>query len=153
MDQVLAPGAPNYDVDGRVRPPGIAMMIAGGVFALLTMGGGALYAALFGFAAIAPKSPSSASSSQDETIALAIFITLIVVGVAVMLVLYGLIIFGGWSLMNRRRYAFALTGSVLTLLAGVPCSCIPVNTLVFLPIGIWSLIVLMDPGVKDSFGA
>src|SRR5687768_13296613 len=102
MDPSYAP-PPHYVADSRARPPGIAMMIAGGFFAFLTMVGGGLYLALFGFAAITPSSPSSTSSPQDETVGLVILITILVVTIGVMLVIHGLIIFGGWSLMHRRR--------------------------------------------------
>jgi hypothetical protein len=148
MSSDLAMG---YALDSKVKPPGIALMIAGGFNALLTLGGASIYLLIFGFAAIAPSNTSSGGPKQDETIGLVVLISVIVIFAAIALVLYGLIIFGGWNLMNRRSYAFALTGIILSFIAGVPCSCIPINTLIFVPIGIWSLITLLDAGVKDSF--
>ena len=151
MDQAYAPPAPNpYQLDGRTKPPGIAMMVASGFFGVLGIVGGALYIGILGFAAISPSKPPT-SASQDDTVGIVVMLSLLVIGIGLWLVVYGLIMFGGWSLMHRQRYAFALTGVILTFLAGIPCSCIPVNTLVFVPIGIWSLIVLLDNQVRESF--
>lgn len=125
------------------------MMIAAGVFAAFTFLGLAFYGAMFGFAALVE--PPSGSSSSEDTIALAVGITVIVLIGLLMAVLYGFIGWGGWNMMKRRSYNLALTGAVLCIVAGIPCSCLPINTFVFMPIGIWSLTVLMDQVVKDNW--
>lgn len=127
------------------------MMIAAGIFAALTLFGVAIYGALFGFAALAEPPQGSSGASPDDTIGFVVLITMMIVFGLVMTVLYGLVGWGGWNMMNRRSYAFALTGSVLCIVLGIPCSCIPINSLVFIPIGIWSLTVLLDQTVKDNW--
>ena len=126
------------------------MMIASGAFAALTFVGLAFYAAMFGIAAYVEPPPGQ-STNPDETIGLVIGVTFVIVIGFVMALIYGFIGWGGWNLMKRRSYNFALTGAVLCIVAGIPCSCLPINTLVFMPIGIWSLTVLMDQVVKDNW--
>jgi type II secretory pathway pseudopilin PulG len=54
-----------------------------------------------------------------------------------------LILFGGYQMLKRRSYAWAIAASILAILS---CS------LISLPIGIWALIVLSGEDVKAAFG-
>ena len=54
-----------------------------------------------------------------------------------------LIIFGGWQMLQRRSYTWAVAAGILAILA---CS------LIGLGAGIWALIVLMRDDVKSAFG-
>jgi len=61
------------------------------------------------------------------------------------IVLIGLLImFGGFQMLQRRSYAWAIAASIISILS---CS------LIGLPIGIWALIVLGRDDVKSAFGS
>ncbi|MCI0360685.1 MAG: serine/threonine protein kinase, partial [Planctomycetaceae bacterium] len=55
------------------------------------------------------------------------------------------VIIGGWRMRQAKSYGLALIAAVLALL---PCT---FGWFLGLPIGIWALIVLMDPAVKAGF--
>jgi hypothetical protein len=63
----------------------------------------------------------------------------------VKLVLDGLTIYAGWQLRQLRNWTLCRAGSIAAML---PCS---VCCLLGLPMGIWSLIVLLDNDVKQVF--
>jgi hypothetical protein len=56
-----------------------------------------------------------------------------------------LVVVGGVSMLKQRGWALALVASILTM---IPCfgPCCGL----FLPIGVWSLIVLMKPAVREA---
>src|SRR5437868_12510427 len=53
---------------------------------------------------------------------------------------------GGWHMANLKSYGRAVTGAALAIL---PCS---VGCFLGLPMGVWALIVLLDPKVRAAFG-
>jgi hypothetical protein len=57
----------------------------------------------------------------------------------------GLIVYGATQMRALRNYNMAMTASVVAML---PCGCC---CIVGLPIGIWSLVVLLKPEVKAAF--
>jgi predicted Ser/Thr protein kinase len=64
--------------------------------------------------------------------------------VAIVVLVHGcLITFGGYQMLQRRSYAWAVAGGVLAILS---CS------LLELPVGIWVLVVLARGDVKAAFG-
>lgn len=56
------------------------------------------------------------------------------------------IVAGGSSMMSGRFYGLAMAASILAMVNIGACCCLP-----GLPVGIWSLIVLMRPEVKAAF--
>jgi tRNA A-37 threonylcarbamoyl transferase component Bud32 len=54
-----------------------------------------------------------------------------------------LILVGAFQMINLRSYAWSLTAAILSLIS---CS------LISFPIGIWALVVLSQPDVKEAFG-
>jgi hypothetical protein len=58
----------------------------------------------------------------------------------------GLVIAGGISLIKRQVYPLAMTGAIVGMVPCTNCCC-----LFSLPIGIWALVVLSKPEVKDAF--
>jgi hypothetical protein len=64
---------------------------------------------------------------------------------AVFLVLHGLIVWGGISMMTQRRWGLSMTAAVLAIFPCTsPCCCLG------LPLGIWAVIVLSRPEVKAA---
>ena len=61
-------------------------------------------------------------------------------------VLAGLVLAGGWSMLNRKSWTLALVAAVLTM---IPCfgPCCGLG----LPIGLFALVVLMRPPVRELF--
>jgi hypothetical protein len=66
-------------------------------------------------------------------------------GILFGLVWGGLVFAGGHRLEHLENYPLAMTGSIVALL---PCN---VCCLLGLPFGIWALIVLNDPDVRNAF--
>ncbi len=54
-----------------------------------------------------------------------------------------LILFGGWQMLQRRSYAWALAAGIISIVA---CS------LIGFPVGIWAIIVLARDDVRSAFG-
>jgi hypothetical protein len=69
----------------------------------------------------------------------------LVKGFVFLLVSTGVIV-GGTQMLRRRGYAFAILGSVLAMINIQNCCCV-----LGLPVGIWSLIVLLQPEVRRVF--
>jgi hypothetical protein len=63
------------------------------------------------------------------------------------LAVYPLIIVAGVRMRQLRSRWLAITGAVLAML---PCSAV---MLLGIPVGVWSLIVMADPTVREAFGA
>ena len=55
-------------------------------------------------------------------------------------------ILGAWQMLRLRSYGSAIAGSILAMLNFQECCC-----LLGIPFGIWSLVVLSRPGVRDAF--
>jgi hypothetical protein len=67
------------------------------------------------------------------------------------LVIHAVILFGAWEMLHLRRYAMAVTASVLSMIPCVGLTFGGICCLVSLPVGIWSIVVLSDPLVKRVF--
>lgn len=116
----------------KAKPPGIALVVAG---ALTIVGG--LGNCLLGIL------PAADPSTPDEAKGMAFIVWGFLACVAIALGIVTII--GGMKMQSLQSYGFALTASILCML---PChSC----CIVGLPIGIWSLVVLMQPDVKAAF--
>lgn len=116
----------------KVVAPGIALTVAGG----LTIAGG-LGNFLLGVLAATPN------DIPDEAKGFGVLFWWFFGFVSV--VLGGIILVGGIKMQSLRTYGLALTGSILSML---PChGCCMIG----LPIGIWSLVVLLQPDVKQAF--
>jgi len=56
-----------------------------------------------------------------------------------------LVLLGGIKMKNLESYGLAMTASIVAML---PCSC---SCLIGLPVGIWALVILSKPEVKNAF--
>jgi hypothetical protein len=59
--------------------------------------------------------------------------------------LYALLFYGAYQMKTLKSYPLAMTGAIAAML---PCSCCCV---IGLPIGIWAIVVLLKPAVKQAF--
>ncbi|HLL55632.1 MAG TPA: hypothetical protein VK447_18875 [Myxococcaceae bacterium] len=65
-----------------------------------------------------------------------------------MLLVSALALFGGLQMKNLKNYNLVMAASIVALIPCCgPCCCVG------MPIGIWSIVVLMKPEVKASFGS
>lgn len=142
MNEVLPSSGPDRDAALRdVSIPAICLLIyhsLGALFQVMSFGLHALGVSLAGMSQL--KTPGA-----DAFPALA--------GTAVMaatsgigLVLYGLGIFGAIKLKKLESYGLAMTSAILAMLPCTSCCCV-----IGLGFGIWTLIVLNKPNVKQAF--
>lgn len=116
----------------KVKNPALAMMIVAIVGAVLTVV--SLLAQIMGFM------PSS-FGGLEEPLPIVIDAASAVLG----LVFMGVIYFGALRMQRLESWGFALAATIVCML---PCS---LCCIAGLPIGIWSLVVLMDAEVKKHF--
>ncbi len=125
--------------------PMAATRVAGPATALIVYGSLGLAAQLLGLVAnLVQVGGGMAGPGQAD---MPIFLSGgVAVGSAIIgAVLHVVVIVGGVKMKNLESYAFAMAASIIAML---PCSCCcPIG----LPLGIWSLVVLSDAGVKAAF--
>jgi len=69
--------------------------------------------------------------------------SLVIFGIVLFKLVPGLLIlFGGYQMLRRQSYAWAVAAAILSIVA---CS------LIGLPMGIWALIILLQPDVRETF--
>jgi hypothetical protein len=152
---VAAPAAPAPVLSpdrarSLVTAPAVAMLIVGIVFALFGLLG--VLGAALGWTAEALNQnrggmpPELARMMENMNVPLAVTIFLVHLAVA------GLVIFTSIKMRKLEGYTLAILSSILIMVPGVtPCFfCIPC-CIAGLPVGIWSLIVLLKPEVKSAF--
>jgi hypothetical protein len=99
-----------------------------------------------GFSALAANQPDG-PLRQMPWLAFAFSGAIGVLSAVVGILLCGLILFGALKMKKLENYGVAMAASIVALL---PCS-VSVCCVVGLPIGIWALVVLSKPEVKDAF--
>ena len=131
----------------KVAGPAIALMVVGALTLLV-----ALYyivtGAMGGAAAVAPPPQVQGDAQMGQVFEFTQNLSGPVgIGLGVgWLVTGGLIIFGELKMKGLQSYGLATTASVLAMIPCVSPCC-----LAGLPIGIWSLVVLMNADVKAAF--
>ncbi len=130
-------GAPAQQVQG----PAIALMVVAGL-GILGQILGLLSRFIFTGAAMLPN--------MDNNEAAARYARLMMGGVGIVIGVVGLVVYGFvlWAAMQMkmlRKWNLSVAASVAAML---PCTCCCIFGL---PIGIWSLVVLMKPEVKSAF--
>jgi hypothetical protein len=128
----------------KVRPAAIALMVAGALFLV----SGMAMPALMGVAFLSDDRPRH----QGALVLAMLFgaIASITLGVG------GTIIFGGYRMYHLRSWPLAIVSSIGAIGSIVSCCVFSFFGLLALPacpIGIWSLVVLLDPNVKASFAS
>jgi hypothetical protein len=127
------PNPPSNLVSG----PGIALMIAGILYIL-----GGIASILMNVLRIGV---GAAGAGGNDAMAAMVGGSVGLVVAALVIILGAVMIFGGMKMRQLQSYGLAMTASILGML---PCTCC---CIIGLPIGIWSLVVLMKPEVKAAF--
>jgi hypothetical protein len=137
----LLPAAPQPAASSQVQGPAIALMIVAGLNFLLTAVGLIMNLAGAGMGRFGPIGNPELEKLLEMTSGIAgVISNLVSLGIA------ALIFVGAQKMKNVQNYGLAMTA---TILAMVPC--VSPCCLIGLPIGIWSLVVLLRPEVKSAF--
>lgn len=135
------PSTPVYgSAADQVNGPGIALIVLGAINIVISLGRMALTIAGLGMSAL----PSGSNDAQKALVAFFGTFGLALLGLGL---IGGLIIlFGGIKMRNLQNYGLCMTASILAM---IPClSCC---FLIGIPVGIWALVVLSKPEVKNLF--
>jgi hypothetical protein len=132
-------GAPPMNT-AKVKAPAIALIVVGGLSLLASIWGtiNALIAAPPVFPPDAPEFMRQIAENSVGPVASGINAIFILVSL--------LILLGGIQMLRSKSWGLALTASILSMVNIVSCCCI-----IGLPIGIWSLVVLLAADVKQHF--
>ena len=129
---------PREQVKGRVIAPAIALIVVGVV-------GLAVSLFNFGFSFTEPViDPNAPEFIQGMQAGATGPVVAVVQGIFCLVNLF--LIGGGVQMARFRTWGISLAASVLAMLNFGTCCCI-----VGLPVGIWSLVILLQPDVKAAF--
>jgi hypothetical protein len=131
--QPLTGPAARLQAEHKVRPPAFAMLVVSTLSLALQL----LVAIAVGFRF------TGVGIGADAGLVLLQF--LLPLGI------HAIILLGAWEMLHLRRYALAVTASVLAMIPCVGLTFGGMCCLVSLPVGIWSIVVLNDPLVKRVF--
>ena len=126
----------------QVQGPAMGLMVTAGLALLFTVLGLVMNIAGVGMGSLGGMGGGSAATDHYISMmsgGVGIVVNLIALG------LYGFVLWGAMQMKQLRNWNIAMGASIAAML---PCSCC---CIVGLPIGIWSLIVLMKPEVKSAF--
>ena len=126
----------------KLRAPAICLIIAASLNAMIGL------LALLGGLLRLSRMRGSEALPVDEAERLG-YVTSTVVGYGsslLSLLLAPLIIYGAIQMMKAKNYKVALTAAILVIVPFTSCC-----FLVGIPIGIWSLVILIKPEVKEAF--
>jgi predicted Zn finger-like uncharacterized protein len=125
-----------------VAAPAIALMVIGSISLALY-----LLQLILIFAGVGPfagQAPQEAAAQQGQAYALGRMVGG-VVGTIIATCWAGIVLSAGWQMKNLKGYGYAMTGSIIAM---VPCN---ICCLLGIPFGIWSLVTLNKPEVKNAF--
>jgi hypothetical protein len=100
----------------------------------------AIFSAMVLFTGILDAVRMVPQKPAEALLSLVILVGLCVIGVG----RPALIVYGGLQMRKLQSYSFAIAAAVLALIS--PCSCF-----IEVPFGIWAMIVLCRPRVKQAF--
>ena len=123
------PPATGEMIQAKVRIPATGMLVVSGLMLAVQLIGAAVLVVL----------AVSGNGRLEEVL-------VNVVGVVIGLALSGVIVLGAIKMRRLENYGLAMTAAVISMLPCTSGCC-----LFSMPFGIWSLIVLLDPQVKQAF--
>jgi hypothetical protein len=124
----------------HVAGPAIALMIVGALAVGL-----ACLGLVINLAGVAIVESSPAGRNQPGEPPAAFRAVTGVIGAVVGFAWGGVVLSAAWCMKNLRSYGYAMAGSIVAM---VPCN---ICCLLGLPFGIWALVVIVRPEVKDAF--
>jgi hypothetical protein len=127
-------------VESKVIGPAIALMVVGAGGMLITLA--LLILNIVGIASVASAAPRG--TKVDEGLLVGTIVRM-VLGTISTLAMSGVVLSGGMRMKNRSGYGYAVAASVIAML---PCQCC---FLIGFPVGVWSLIILLQDDVKRDF--
>ena len=138
----LRPAGSHGAAAAKVKPAAITLLIIISISMVLVVLD-LLFRLLLGGALMAGGAGNIAP--EDEFAMMISGVGGIIVGF-IMLICGGIIIAGTIKMMKLQSYGLAMTACILSMIPILsPCCCLG------LPIGIWGIVVLMDPNVKAAF--
>jgi hypothetical protein len=148
-------GASPEQILSKVTPPAIGLIVTGVLNALIAVWN--VISSIMFMAGVGPAiaaQPQQIEQLNDSGLngeqfmaVLNIFQGPVGMAIGVLeMVAAALIVLGGIKMKNLRSYNLALTASIVAMIPYLSgCCCVG------LPIGIWAIVILMDPNVKQSF--
>lgn len=139
-----SPGLSESVVDGKLRAPAIGILVTGVLGAGVSLYG--VVAGLLGRGAKAEIPPGMPPEAERflktymktmEAFNLPLNLVLLLMSLVTLM--------AGIRMLQRRSYGLVMTGVILGMLPCTCCCCLG------LPFGIWALVVLSNPEVKNSF--
>jgi len=139
------PGISESIVDGKLKAPAIGILVTG------VLGTGiSLYGVLAGLAGFGNKTEIPPGMPPEAERFLKTYVSTLEafsVPLNLLALILGLLtLLAGIKMLQRRSYGLVMTGVILGMLPCLsPCCCTG------LPFGIWALVVLSNPEVRNSF--
>jgi hypothetical protein len=148
-DSMLPPALPTgygqADAMARVQAPAIALIATGGLGLLLALVGLVLNVLGLGLTGLSDFADELGGYEQTGNL---LGGALGAVSAVVQLAIGGFIVWAGFGMLKLQRWTLAVVASVLAFVPCLsPCCCLGI------PVGIWSLVVLMTPEVKSAFSS
>ena len=125
----------------QVQGPAMGLLVTAGLALLFTVLGLVMNIAGVGMSGLSGMGGSAATDQYMSMMSGGVGIVVSLLGLA----LYGFVVWGALQMKQLRNWNMAMGASIAAML---PCGCC---CIIGLPIGIWSLIVLMKPEVKSAF--
>lgn len=130
--------------ESRVQGPAIGLLIAGGLGALFWLLRLVLTGVIFGILGIATTTDPQMQNDPDAALAM-LLMGVATVAISIVPVVMNLVIcWGAWKLMRLESYTWSMTAAILAL---IPCQ--PPCCLLTIPFGIWAIVVMQEPAVRD----
>jgi hypothetical protein len=131
-------------VQGRVQVPAVGLVVAAGLDALFAIV--MMFLSILGISMI--DMPTLAEHPADpaaieELIGSGFLFVICVAG----LIIDAIIAYGAIKMMKLESYGFAVAAAILAIIPCLSSPCIALG----LPFGIWALVVLMNPEVRNGF--
>ena len=134
----LPPAGP---VANPAKTPAIILIVAGGILAIMALSNSLL-------ALVIIPQPTLFSDGDAAAKLMILRALWIVIGITT-LALSGIVIFGGIAMLKHTNYGLSIAAAISAIVGGV-LSMLP-GWVIVAPIGIWALIVLRKPEVKQVF--